>query len=530
MKKFKSDPELHEWVKFSFKLEQQASYKDEIDIICSHGYLRVLRRIWVPEHKWEEINFNLVHLAAKELRLDIINYLIEEKNFDIHQFPWNYLIEEKKFDIHQFPWNSLPLPYIHWDTYNYWPGLYKYHTPKIMENIHYLRQQDTSLSDIFFDDKDIYEQVEIAYTRKLHGLLVHLLFQEDFVDVNRIFDYCITSCPLWIALQYSPDLVTSLIKRGADINLVDDRGNTLLHRASCTGDIKLVLALLDLGANVNAENQSESTPIHKCLQKKPLIGVIKALIERGANLNVRELSGYSHLDYAVKSCSLEVVQLLIENGADVNFENPLTEGTSIFLLGIYYIFANSWSQAEAKDIIKHLKDKGANVNHKNINGGTPLHMACQKCSQDEKGSVNIIEGLVENGADVNAEDDHGQTPLMVLLKNIAEKSKFSNVFRKALDCMILNGAEFEQNPKTFAHILIRNLVIFVVIDFLMDRKRFDINKRDEKGQTLLWLIITSDVPHIRKTAIVDQLLRRGAKTDITKNEGIKLMSLIKVKQ
>ena len=55
--------------------------------------------------------------------------------------------------------------------------------------------------------------------------------------------------------------------------------------------------------------------------------------------------------------------------------------------------------------IKDLLAKGADVNAKDDDGGTPLLIAVTL------GNKEIAELLIANGADVNVKDKHGGTPL-----------------------------------------------------------------------------------------------------------------------
>jgi len=58
-----------------------------------------------------------------------------------------------------------------------------------------------------------------------------------------------------------------------------------------------------------------------------------------------------------------------------------------------------------KEIAELLIAKGADLNTKNKDGGTPLHNAAWK------GHVEIAKLLIVKNADVNAKDVEGQTPL-----------------------------------------------------------------------------------------------------------------------
>ena len=86
------------------------------------------------------------------------------------------------------------------------------------------------------------------------------------------------------------------------------------------------------------------------------------------------------------SSNLEVAELLLDRGADVNAKNDLGQTP------LYH--ADS-------EVAELLLDHGADVNAKNDFGQTPLHYA----------DSEEAELLLDRGADVNAKDDIGQTPL-----------------------------------------------------------------------------------------------------------------------
>lgn len=74
-------------------------------------------------------------------------------------------------------------------------------------------------------------------------------------------------------------LVSLLIKDGADVNTLDDRGNTPLLLATTRGDYALVSLLILEGADTNLPDQFGYTPIMAaCLRESQAI--FKILLER----------------------------------------------------------------------------------------------------------------------------------------------------------------------------------------------------------------------------------------------------------
>ncbi|TVY16175.1 putative ankyrin repeat protein [Lachnellula arida] len=119
------------------------------------------------------------------------------------------------------------------------------------------------------------------------------------------------------------DIVVILLDHDAEINAPASRnwGGTALQFASEAGHIKVAQLLLSRGAEVNAPGSQEYG--HTALQLASEAGHIKIaqlLLSHGAEVNASgsELSGITALELAAICGRLDMVQLLINAGADCN--------------------------------------------------------------------------------------------------------------------------------------------------------------------------------------------------------------------
>lgn len=105
-----------------------------------------------------------------------------------------------------------------------------------------------------------------------------------------------------------------------------------------------------------------------------------------------------HLNFG----NLDVVNLLLDNGADINAvsKNKLVatplQGSVVM---------------KNLTLGKLLLDRGANVRPRGEEGTSPLHEAAGS------GQIEFAKLLLERGADVNARDDAGKTPLTIALES-----------------------------------------------------------------------------------------------------------------
>lgn len=135
-------------------------------------------------------------------------------------------------------------------------------------------------------------------------------------------------------------------------------------------------------------------------------------LKHGADPNIITRRGYTALNFATFECSLEVVKLLVQHGADV------TNTTAI-----HSAISNSIEVPPVSpgrlDIVTYLLESGANINQLEPTAdeyqrppitpytGTPLHRAVQSENPEH------VSYLLNRGADRSIKGTLGMTPLEV---------------------------------------------------------------------------------------------------------------------
>ena len=113
-----------------------------------------------------------------------------------------------------------------------------------------------------------------------------------------------------------------LLDEGVDIDSRHvDTQSTALYVAAGYGSMRLVNFLLERGANTNIPGEYDITPLMNSCSRGKVRGskIALRLIEAGANVNyLRKSDEMTALKFAVKDCKPEVIQALINAGADVD--------------------------------------------------------------------------------------------------------------------------------------------------------------------------------------------------------------------
>lgn len=180
----------------------------------------------------------------------------------------------------------------------------------------------------------------------------------------------------------------------------EPRDCTALMQAADAGNIDQVRALLQRGADVNEARGSGHTALMLAARRDHL-GMVQTLLRAGANPNAivfgrYGIPGWAWM-FAMNRCNKhwrEMTEAMLAAGVELN---PKT------------IYSSPLGHAIHEDdvvILKTLLKTGANPNLKDSETGETLLISAAKYSTPE-----VVQALIEGGADVNARNKSGQTAL-----------------------------------------------------------------------------------------------------------------------
>ena len=359
----------------------------------------------------------------------------------------------------------------------------------------------------------------VACKREHYGIVQRLL-QEPTIDIDAV-DY-----NGWSALHFAAfttsKFATALVTKGANPNIMDESGFTPLYYAIRHNNIDIVSALLQsvknllvplklaceksttevvdvliqYGVDVNRKYNGITPLMVACkrghcgivqrLLQEPNIDIdavdsisgksalhfailtseiVTALVTKGANPNIRDKSGWTPLDYAIKYSEIDTISALLQSQYQLDCvpspEIPLHLACEI-------------STAEVVDV---LIQYGADVNMKH-NGTTPLMTACKR------GHYGILQRLLqEPTVDIDAVDSTGKSAL-----HFAVFTSLENVL-----VLVSKGANLS----------IKDVFNCTPLDYAITHKKFDL-------PTLLNIACETSTPEA-----VDSLIQYGADVNIT---------------
>lgn len=159
-----------------------------------------------------------------------------------------------------------------------------------------------------------------------------LIEANDLDALKKVFDICELDAregyyktPALSFRKIPDELVRWLVDQGADINAVDTYQATPLHAqaAALSGNIPL---FLERGANIEALNYQDETPLHSAVHYYR-VQAVRDLIAQGANVQAENKRKETPLAKALKQCRLqdledaaEVTKILLDAGAAITPE------------------------------------------------------------------------------------------------------------------------------------------------------------------------------------------------------------------
>lgn len=229
-------------------------------------------------------------------------------------------------------------------------------------------------------------------------------------------------------LNKNTDTIDFLISSGADVNAVDRDGRTVLFDAVLKGlsNISMIDYLIAKGADLNAKDNNELTVVDELAEivlivsnnkkatnrryldldtSEDYIGLLKRILGHKPKINTPKVNGRTVLFDVIFYNNLELIKMLLNNGADANLVD--IDGNSVLSL----LIDEGLKLTRPKDrehflerLVFLLKFR-VNVNAVDKDGRTVYHKAV--IADD----VEVMEKLLSKRADLNIQDKQGRTAL-----------------------------------------------------------------------------------------------------------------------
>eukprot|EP00191_Tetraselmis_sp_GSL018_P002986 CAMPEP_0177597316 /NCGR_PEP_ID=MMETSP0419_2-20121207/11637_1 /TAXON_ID=582737 /ORGANISM="Tetraselmis sp., Strain GSL018" /LENGTH=864 /DNA_ID=CAMNT_0019089459 /DNA_START=236 /DNA_END=2828 /DNA_ORIENTATION=- len=185
-----------------------------------------------------------------------------------------------------------------------------------------------------------------------------------------------------------------LIDAGTCVDVANHLNQTPLHLAAWIGADEFVKLLLELGAETALKTKTGKLPLHMAAWKgHPSTAKLLVLRDR-TTLEAQDATGETPLHWASWRGKVRTIDQLIDLGANVEAEDQF--GMTPLVLA---------AQGGKHRAIGRLLDRGADIYASDEEGETALHWAA------EKGNLKAVVELLGRGAHVQAVDLRERTPL-----------------------------------------------------------------------------------------------------------------------
>ncbi|KAK6064707.1 hypothetical protein SCUP234_12909 [Seiridium cupressi] len=224
---------------------------------------------------------------------------------------------------------------------------------------------------------------------------------EKGADVSYPDDKYERTALFWAAERGYEDAVKLLISHGAGVNFSEpNHGRTPLFATIENGHEVVARHLIQSGARVDTGDTNSETPL--------------IVATRDGRFSLTAPVGNHWHGQSIEQGHDEIVQILLNREADAASTDAADHGLKKEALFSAYADLVSGSNEERlkwalerrySSVAKQLLEPGADPEHKDNTGKTPLILAA------EKGYVGVVELLLEMNVEVKSRDEEGRTPL-----------------------------------------------------------------------------------------------------------------------
>ncbi|KAF3063043.1 Ankyrin-1 [Trichoderma lentiforme] len=245
------------------------------------------------------------------------------------------------------------------------------------------------------------------------------LVLEAGANVNLVDDHN-ASLALWAMSRNDDDMIRTLLEFGPDLSHKDKDGDTALHNIRKTTPLASIRRVVNAGGKLDAMNDDLETPlisaIRACNMEVFDYFMTKPIIVDTLNSPSFSKEG-APLHFACARGTIDMVKVLIKNGADINYACASAYGTPL----IAATRRRGDDSDIAESIIGLLLDEGADSTISAGRAGYPIISASISCSP------KVIQLLLNHKASVDVKDPFGRKPAHFACHNTLEVLKSLNL-------------------------------------------------------------------------------------------------------
>ncbi|MCJ1310737.1 hypothetical protein MMC25_004403 [Agyrium rufum] len=231
-------------------------------------------------------------------------------------------------------------------------------------------------------EEELETQILDMFQRKANMGLLNQIRTKIATVTDPHRNHCEYRPAILVAVEMKlPRIVSKLIARGANVNEIMSNSGTAAHAAGFSKQVNILKALFDTNANakIGLLNSTKNTVLPATAVSGSGDCMRLILSRDSSHLNHRNRLGKTTLHDAIERRRQEVVQILLEAGADPNIKDDKGKSALDELLersnGFGKTALHDACEFEFLDILKVLLSKHANLAVRDHRKRTPFHYA-----------------------------------------------------------------------------------------------------------------------------------------------------------
>lgn len=232
--------------------------------------------------------------------------------------------------------------------------------------------------------------------------------------------------PLTVAVEINSDILSALLKLGADVNLPNRRGRTPAILAAGAGRLNLLHTLIQAGADLDKMDDCGQTALMIAAEAGET-ECVECLISAGARQDLTDNMGRTALMFAAAAGRSKCLKTLLLFGGEWKDHQCKNGKTAL----------NYAVEALSEDCVRELTMSGARTNLKDKSNMTVL-LALVKTKCQSESAVRCLHILLEAGASPCVCDREGITPLMYMSRSDISGIFFQKLVQAGADIHVAN--------------------------------------------------------------------------------------------